>query len=55
MKKKLMLTALSSVLTLGVLGACGDMENNDGLNDNGGVEDNGGMNDDGMGNDNGDM
>jgi len=61
MKKKLMLTVLSSVLTLGILGACGDAENepvNDpGINDNGGMNDdfnNGGvdndMNNDGMNN-----
>jgi len=50
MKKKLMLTVLSSVLTLGILGACGDAENeplNDpGINDNGGMDNE--MNNDGM-------
>lgn len=44
MKKKLMLTVLSSVLTLGILGACGDAENEP-VNDPG-INDNGGMNDD---------
>ncbi len=43
-----MVTALSSVLALGVLGACGDVENeplnNDPMNDNGGMNDD--MNDD---------
>ena len=33
MKKKFMLTVLSSVLALGVLAACGDVEDNDGFND----------------------
>lgn len=36
MKKKMMLTVLSSVLAVGFLGACGDVENeelNDGMND----------------------
>ncbi|WP_199228174.1 hypothetical protein [Salipaludibacillus keqinensis] len=51
MKKKLMLTALSSVLALGVLGACGDV-NDEPLNDDP-MENDGGMNDD-MNND-GDM
>ena len=45
MKKKLMLTALSSVLALGVLGACGDV-NNEPLNDDPMQENDGGMNDD---------
>ncbi|SES20080.1 hypothetical protein [Salipaludibacillus aurantiacus] len=52
MKKKLALTALSSVLALGVLAACGDggengndptMDNNGGMNEE--------MNNDGMEND----
>lgn len=36
MKKKMMFTFLSSVLAIGFLGACGDVENeelNDGMND----------------------
>lgn len=33
MKKKLMLTVLSSVLAVGFLGACGDVENEE-MNDN---------------------
>lgn len=53
MKKKLMLTVLSSVFALGVLGACGDMEDNDGFNDapvdnapaDNGMDDDGGNND----------
>ncbi|MCR6112325.1 hypothetical protein HXA35_18500 [Bacillus sp. A301a_S52] len=44
MKKKLIMTAFASVLTLGVLSACGDVEN-DPMNDNGGFENNG-VNDD---------
>lgn len=47
MKKKLMLTILSSVFALGVLGACGDIEDNDGFNDapaDNGIDD-GGNND----------
>ncbi|MCR6112326.1 hypothetical protein HXA35_18505 [Bacillus sp. A301a_S52] len=43
MKRKLLLTALTSMFVVGVLGACGDMENEP-MNDNGGLEDNG-MND----------
>ncbi len=38
------MTALTSILALGVLSACGDVEN-DPLNDNGGFENNG-VNDD---------
>ncbi|GEL09118.1 hypothetical protein [Salisediminibacterium halotolerans] len=41
MKKKMMLTVLSSVLAVGFLGACGEVDNeelNDGMND--GMENN---------------
>ncbi|MCE7792411.1 hypothetical protein K8O68_08280 [Salipaludibacillus sp. CUR1] len=61
MKKKLALTALSSVLALGVLAACGDAENgNDPMMDdnNGGMNEemnNDGMNNDGMDNNDGDI
>ncbi|UTR16237.1 hypothetical protein MM221_06690 [Salipaludibacillus sp. LMS25] len=44
MKKKLMMTALTSVFALGVLSACGDVEN-DPMYDNNGFENNG-INDD---------
>jgi hypothetical protein len=54
MKKKLILTALSSVLALGVLGACGEMENNEPVENDPMMEENNGMNEDGMNND-GDM
>lgn len=39
MKKKIMLTALSSVLAVGFLGACGDVDNDE-LNDGGNNLDN---------------
>jgi hypothetical protein len=45
MKKKLMLTMMSSIFALGVLGACGDVEN-DPINNEPGINGNGGMNDD---------
>ncbi|WP_416147730.1 hypothetical protein ACM26V_16015 [Salipaludibacillus sp. HK11] len=44
MKKKFVLTLLSSILALGVLGACGDVEN-DPMNEEP-LNDGGGMNDD---------
>jgi len=52
MKKKLMLTALSSVLALGVLGACGEV-NNEPLEEDPMIEQNdgGGMENNGTGND----
>ncbi|WP_416147731.1 hypothetical protein ACM26V_16020 [Salipaludibacillus sp. HK11] len=53
MKKKLMLTAMSSVMALGILGACGNAENdpmNDPMNNDPAVPDNGGMNNDLEGN-----
>ncbi|MCR6098524.1 hypothetical protein HXA31_14275 [Salipaludibacillus agaradhaerens] len=52
--KKFMLTVLASVMALGVLGACGDAENdpvNDPVNEpvnDPGMENNGGMDDNGM-------
>ncbi|WP_416147732.1 hypothetical protein ACM26V_16025 [Salipaludibacillus sp. HK11] len=54
MKKKLMVTALSSILALGFLGACGEVEdapldNDPGMNGVDGMENNG-LNNGGMNN-----
>ncbi|MGJ9383990.1 hypothetical protein [Salipaludibacillus sp. CF4.18] len=45
MKKKLMLTVLSSVFAIGVLGACGDVE--EPVNEDPALENNGMMNEEG--------
>lgn len=44
MKKKLVLTVLSSVLTLGILGACGENAENEPKNNDPMINDNGEMN-----------
>ncbi|AOM81613.1 hypothetical protein [Salisediminibacterium beveridgei] len=47
MRKKLLLTMLSGMLTIGFLGACGNVEDlNDDLNNDPMMENNDGMNDD---------
>ncbi|WP_157812090.1 DNA primase [Alteribacter populi] len=51
MKKKLMLSVLSGVLTVGVLAACGDAEQDpveDDMGDDTGIEEDADLEDDGM-------
>ncbi|WP_169720902.1 hypothetical protein [Alteribacter aurantiacus] len=46
MKKKVLLSLLAGVLSIGVLAACGDVED-DPMQDDPGMEDDGGMDDEG--------